>query len=78
MDMKIVLVALALVISGIALAEGTAPEVKKIPFFAGKAICGGTHTLIIEKDGTLWAAGDNHAGELGLGIKSDFVISSRR
>lgn len=32
-----------------------------------KVYCGGNHTLVEKKDGTLWACGSNQYGQLGLG-----------
>lgn len=37
----------------------------------GKVGAGGDHTLVVKKDGTLWAAGRNNEGELGLGDTAD-------
>ncbi|HAV43566.1 TPA: hypothetical protein DCX15_06090, partial [bacterium] len=38
---------------------------------------GGSHTLAIKKDGTLWAWGHNEEGQLGLGDTRDRYTPTR-
>ena len=40
-------------------------------------IAGGVHTIAIKKDGSLWAWGRNHYGQLGDGTKEDKNIPTR-
>jgi hypothetical protein len=37
---------------------------------------GGSHTLILKPDGTVWACGNNALGQLGLGSPSDYYFPS--